>query len=188
MAEPHLTETVAEILAAYRRDALKPQDVVARSYAGIRRHADPAIFIALREEAEVLAEAAALVRDSDRTLPLYGIPIAVKDNIDVKGLPTTAACPPFGYRPNKDAACVAKLREAGALIIGKTNLDQLPPAWSACARLMALGAICLIRSSFPAAPAAVPHWQSARASCRFRLGRTPRDRDACRPLLPTSSA
>ena len=124
MAEPHLTETVAEILAAYRRDALKPQDVVARSYAGIRRHADPAIFIALREEAEVLAEAAALVRDSDRTLPLYGIPIAVKDNIDVKGLPTTAACPAFGYRPAKDATAVARLRRAGALILGKTNLDQ----------------------------------------------------------------
>jgi len=124
MAEPQLTETVAEILAAYRRDALKPQDVVARSYAGIRRHADPAIFIALREEAEVLAEAAALVRDSDRTLPLYGIPIAVKDNIDVKGLPTTAACPAFGYRPAKDATAVARLRRAGALILGKTNLDQ----------------------------------------------------------------
>ena len=124
MAEPHLTKTVAEILAAYRRDALKPQDVVARSYAGIRRHADPAIFIALREEAEVLAEAAALVRDSDRTLPLYGIPIAVKDNIDVKGLPTTAACPAFGYRPAKDATAVARLRQAGALILGKTNLDQ----------------------------------------------------------------
>jgi len=124
MAEPHLTKTVAEILAAYRRDALKPQDVVARSYARIRRHADPAIFIALREEAEVLAEAAALVRDSDRTLPLYGIPIAVKDNIDVKGLPTTAACPAFGYRPAKDATAVARLRRAGALILGKTNLDQ----------------------------------------------------------------
>jgi len=124
MAEPQLTETVAEILDAYRCDALTPQDVVARSYAGIRRHADPAIFIALREEAEVLAEAAALVRDSDRTLPLYGIPIAVKDNIDVKGLPTTAACPAFGYRPAKDATAVARLRRAGALILGKTNLDQ----------------------------------------------------------------
>ena len=97
---------------------------MARSYARICRRADPAIFIALREEAEVLAEAAALVRDSDRTLPLYGIPIAVKDNIDVKGLPTTAACPAFGYRPAKDATAVARLRRAGALILGKTNLDQ----------------------------------------------------------------
>ena len=57
-------------------------------------------------------------------LPLYGIPVAVKDNIDVKGLPTTAACPAFGYRPGKDATSVAKLRQAGALILGKTNLDQ----------------------------------------------------------------
>ena len=124
MAEPHLTETVAEILAAYRRDALKPQDVVARSYARIRHHADPAIFIALREEADVLAEATALADDGNRTLPLYGIPVAVKDNIDVKGLPTTAACPAFGYRPAKDATAVARLRRAGALILGKTNLDQ----------------------------------------------------------------
>ena len=123
-AEPHLTETVAEILAAYRRDALKPRDVVARSFARIRRHADPAIFIALREEAEVLAEADALARGGDRALPLYGIPVAIKDNIDVKGLPTTAACPAFGYRPAKDATAVARLRAAGALILGKTNLDQ----------------------------------------------------------------
>ena len=124
MAEPHLTETVAEILDAYRRDALKPQEVVARSYARIRRRADPAIFIALREEADVLAEATALADDGDRTLPLYGIPVAVKDNIDVEGLPTTAACPAFGYRPAKDATAVARLRQAGALVLGKTNLDQ----------------------------------------------------------------
>src|SRR5580698_9749663 len=119
-----MTETVAEILDAYRRGALKPEDVVARSFARIRRHGDPGIFIALRDEADVVAEAKALARDGDTSLPLYGIPVAVKDNIDVKGLPTTAACPAYSYRPNKDAACVAKLREAGALVIGKTNLDQ----------------------------------------------------------------
>ena len=119
-----MAETVAEILQAYRGGAFRPDDIVARSYARIRAHDDPAIFIALREEAEVLAEARALQQAGNTSLPLYGIPVAVKDNIDVKGLPTTAACPAYLYRPSKDAACVARLREAGALIIGKTNLDQ----------------------------------------------------------------
>jgi len=119
-----VTETVAEILDAYRSGAITPADIVARTFARIRAHDDPAIFISLREEADVLAEARALARDGDKTLPLYGIPVAVKDNIDVKGLPTTAACPAYLYRPHKDAASVARLREAGALMIGKTNLDQ----------------------------------------------------------------
>ncbi len=119
-----MTETVAEILDAYRRGAVKLEDIVARSFERIRTHNDPAIFIALREEADVVAEARALARSGDTTLPLYGIPIVVKDNIDVKGLPTTAACPAYSYRPNRDATCVARLREAGALVLGKTNLDQ----------------------------------------------------------------
>ena len=57
-------------------------------------------------------------------LPLYGVPVAVKDNIDVAGLPTTAACPAFSYLPTHDATAVARLRAAGAIVIGKTNLDQ----------------------------------------------------------------
>jgi allophanate hydrolase len=122
--EPALTETVAEILAAYRTGAATPEDIVARSFARIRAHDDPAIFITLREEADVLAEAKSLAGDGDKTLPLYGIPVAVKDNIDVRGLPTTAACPAFLYRPRKDATCVARLRAAGVLVLGKTNLDQ----------------------------------------------------------------
>ncbi len=119
-----MAETAAEILNAYRDGTATPEDIVARSFARIREHGDPAIFIALREEAEVIAEARELAQNGDRALPLFGIPVAVKDNIDVKGLPTTAACPDYSYRPNRDAACVARLREAGALIIGKTNLDQ----------------------------------------------------------------
>src|SRR6202012_611099 len=53
-----------------------------------------------------------------------GIPVAVKDNIDVAGLPTTAACPAYSYTPTRDAIAVARLRQAGAIVIGKTNLDQ----------------------------------------------------------------
>ncbi|KAF4001276.1 Amidase family protein [Saccharomyces cerevisiae] len=63
-------------------------------------------------------------RENKETLPLYGVPIAVKDNIDVRGLPTTAACPSFAYEPSKDSKVVELLRNAGAIIVGKTNLDQ----------------------------------------------------------------
>jgi allophanate hydrolase len=119
-----VTETVAEILAAYRSGALTPAAIVARSYARIRAIDDPAIFITLREEEDVAAEAQALMRRGDTSLPLYGIPVAIKDNIDVGGLPTTAACPAYLYQAGTDAFAVARLRAAGALIIGKTNLDQ----------------------------------------------------------------
>ncbi len=119
-----MTETVAEILHAYRTGAATPEDIVARSFARVRAHDDPAIFITLRDEADVRAEAMALARIGNTALPLYGIPVAVKDNIDVQGLPTTAACAAFLYRPVKDAASVARLRAAGALVVGKTNLDQ----------------------------------------------------------------
>jgi allophanate hydrolase len=96
---------------------------VARSFARIRAHGDAAIFINLRDEGEALAEAERLAA-GPTDLPLYGVPVAVKDNIDVEGLPTTAACPAFAYTPEKDATAVARLRAAGAIVIGKTNLDQ----------------------------------------------------------------
>ena len=57
-------------------------------------------------------------------LPLYGIPFAIKDNIDLAGVPTTAACPAYAYTPCKTAAVVQRLIDAGAIPIGKTNLDQ----------------------------------------------------------------
>jgi allophanate hydrolase len=119
-----MTETVAAIVAAHRAGTLSPAQTVARSFQRIRDHDDPAIFISLRDEAQALAEAKALSADDAAQLPLYGIPVAVKDNIDVAGLPTTAACPAFAYSPAHDATSVARLRAAGAIIIGKTNLDQ----------------------------------------------------------------
>lgn len=97
---------------------------MARTYARIRAYNDPALFIALRDETEALAEAKSLAAKGARDLALYGIPVAVKDNIDVAGLPTTAACPAFAYKPARDATVVERLRKAGAIVIGKTNLDQ----------------------------------------------------------------
>ena len=89
------------------------------------RHDDPGAYsLRLREEADVIAEAKALARDGDTALPLYGIPVAVKDNIDVEGLADHGGLSGFPYRPGKDATAVARLRAAGALILGKTNLDQ----------------------------------------------------------------
>jgi allophanate hydrolase len=119
-----VTETVAAIVAAHRAGSLSPAQTVARSYQRIRDHNDSAIFISLRDEKDAVAEAAALAGKDAAQLPLYGIPVAVKDNIDVAGLPTTAACPTFAYSPAHDATAVARLRAAGAIIIGKTNLDQ----------------------------------------------------------------
>jgi len=120
-----VTETVAAIVAAHRAGILTPTQTVARSFKRIRDHNDPAIFISLREEKDAIAEAEGLSARKDASqLPLLGVPVAVKDNIDVLGLPTTAACPAFSYSPSFDSTAVARLRAAGAIPIGKTNLDQ----------------------------------------------------------------
>jgi allophanate hydrolase len=121
---PRVTETVAAIVAAHRAGTVTPAQTVARSYARIREYNDPAVFISLRDEKQALAEAEALTKKDPAQLPLYGVPVGVKDNIDVAGLPTTAACPAFSYSPAHDATSVARLRAAGAIIIGKTNHDQ----------------------------------------------------------------
>lgn len=112
--------------AAYAESALSPEALIAEVYNRIRARGDDHVWITLRPEAEVVAEAAALRvrRAAGEGLPLFGVPFAVKDNLDVVGLPTTAACPAFAYAPAADAEVVRRLRAAGALVIGKTNLDQ----------------------------------------------------------------
>jgi len=113
--------TISQILDDHRSGG-SPAHTVAETYARIRAHGDPAVFISLRDEAEAIAEARGLGNQTG--LPLFGVPVAVKDNIDVAGMPTTAACPAYSYMPAEDATVVARLRSAGAIIIGKTNLDQ----------------------------------------------------------------
>jgi allophanate hydrolase len=112
------------LVAEHRSGRISVADTLARTLARIRTIDDPAIFITLREKAALLSDAQSLLAKNALDLPLFGVPVAVKDNIDVAGLPTTAACPAFSYVPSSDATAIASLKRAGAIIIGKTNLDQ----------------------------------------------------------------
>ena len=98
---------------------------VRSAYARIAEVDRPEVWITLRHAEDLLAEAAALDAAAPTpSLPLRGALLAVKDNIDVAGLPTTAGCPAYAYDPKCDAPVVARLRAAGALVAGKTNMDQ----------------------------------------------------------------
>jgi allophanate hydrolase len=117
---------LAILRAFYADRTVTPLDVME---AVIERRAawpDKAVFITPTSDDALRAAAMALVaaHPEPNSLPLWGVPFAVKDNIDVAGLPTTAACPAFAYHPAADATVVARLRAAGAIVIGKTNLDQ----------------------------------------------------------------
>jgi allophanate hydrolase len=89
-----------------------------------RAAADPAIWITRVPDDAVMARARLLEAEGPRGRPLWGLTVAVKDNIDVAGLPTTAACPDYARQPAVSAPSVQRLLDAGALLIGKTNLDQ----------------------------------------------------------------
>jgi allophanate hydrolase len=115
--------TIPLLHAAYA-DGRDPRTVVAEAYRRIAAVDDPGIFLALVPEAEAQDTAAALPPFDPTVMPLWGVPFAVKDNIDVAGLPTTAACPDFAHTPAETAPAVARLCAAGAILIGKTNLDQ----------------------------------------------------------------
>ena len=118
-----MTESLAALLAAHAGE--RPlKATIDETYDRVERHNDPALFIALRPRAEALAIAGRLQADGPEGKPLFGVPFVVKDNIDVAGLPTTAACPAFAYEPQKSAFVVERLERAGAIAVGKTNLDQ----------------------------------------------------------------
>src|SRR5882757_2380043 len=108
-SEPNFT--IPDLHRAYA-DGLSPHAVVDIAFRRLWDAEDPGIFIATADPAALHAEADALGA-FDPARPLWGVPVAVKDNIDVAGLPTTAACPDFAYQPGADAACVARLRAAG---------------------------------------------------------------------------
>jgi len=112
--------------SAYRAGTLDVTRMIEEVLKRIAASGDDKVWIARVPDA-ALREAAHRLdarRGELERLPLYGVPFAVKDNIDVAGLPTTAACPGFSYEPGQSAATVQRLVDAGAIVVGKTNLDQ----------------------------------------------------------------
>ena len=114
----------SRLRARYRSGAVTPEAVVDGVLSRIAQAGDGAIWISRVPEDAVLAAARTLADKDPESLPLYGLPFAVKDNIDVAGYPTTAACPDYAYTPAANAPVVDALVAAGAIVIGKTNLDQ----------------------------------------------------------------
>jgi allophanate hydrolase len=118
---PGSTLRIGALSKLYRSNALKPADLIADVYARIAGQGEDHVWIHLVPEHDALERARAV---SDLSLPLYGIPFAVKDNMDAGGMPTTAACPAFRYEAARTATVVERLTHAGAILIGKTNMDQ----------------------------------------------------------------
>lgn len=123
--------TVRALLDAYQSGETNPLDVVAATLARIGTSERPEAWTLVVPATDLEAVAATLMREQAEhgpaiftRKPLFGVPFAVKDNIDIAGLPTTAACPAFAYTPEQTAFAVQRLIDAGAILVGKTNLDQ----------------------------------------------------------------
>lgn len=110
--------------AAYQNGSLTPRALIDGLEPLLARSEDHAVWITRTDRARLQKVADRLMRQGPDHLPLFGVPFAVKDNIDVAGLPTTAGCPDYAYTPDRSAPVVERLLEAGALCLGKTNLDQ----------------------------------------------------------------
>lgn len=170
--QPAGLATVVGLRSDLARRALRVSDVLQQVWAADARHGDDAIWIERVQPAELLRRAQELDALADRDpsvierLPLFGVPFAVKGNIDVEGLTTTAACPAFGYRPRRSATAVQRLVDAGALVIGSTNLDQF-----------ATGLVG-VRSPYgtpvnPVYPHLVPGGSSSGSACAVSAGIVP---------------
>ena len=123
MSSQVLLLSLQNLRRQYESGAARPEDIVRLIYDRIAAAGEDHVWIHVVPEEVALQRAGELgAWSADR--PLFGIPFAVKDNIDVEGLPTTAGCPAFSYVPQRTASAVQKALDAGAVLIGKTNMDQ----------------------------------------------------------------
>ena len=131
--------TIASLSEAYQKGSLTPAKLMADIRERTIKFAEHNIWIHLLTESEQLPYLEALKSKHPDDCPLWGVPFAIKDNIDLMGIPTTAACKEFAYTPEKSATVVQQLIDAGAIPVGKTNLDQFATGlngtrspWGAC--------------------------------------------------------
>jgi allophanate hydrolase len=120
----NLSLDIANLRQRYQSGELTPLALVDDLLARLGGEDSHHIWISRLDADDLRAYARKLEGKDPASLPLYGIPFAIKDNIDLKGLPTTAACPEFAYKPGRHATVVQRLIDAGAIPLGKTNLDQ----------------------------------------------------------------
>jgi len=145
---------------------VSPVAAAQTALAADRAHGDPAIWITRVPDAAVLERAHTLEAEGPGNRPLWGVPFAVKDNIDVAGLPTTAACPDYAFTPAVSAPCVQRLLDAGAVLLGKTNLDQF-----ATGLVGTRSPYGIPRNLFD--PARVPGGSSSGSACAVAAGIVP---------------
>jgi allophanate hydrolase len=119
-----LSLNIRDLLAGYRRGELHPVQILERSLAAAEAVRSHNIWITQLSRDAVMQYVFALEGRDPQTMPLYGIPFVIKDNIDLAGVPTSAGCPAYCYTPTRSATVVQKLIDAGAIPLGKTNLDQ----------------------------------------------------------------
>lgn len=130
---------ISQLRAAYLAGDFTPEQVMAELRTRAKDYSEHNIWIHLLSETEQAPFLEALKHKDPKTSPLWGIPFAIKDNIDLAGVPTTAACEAFAYTPESSAFVVQRLIDAGAIPVGKTNLDQFATGlngtrspWGAC--------------------------------------------------------
>lgn len=116
--------TLSGLRNHYQRDDFSPEQLVQSIHKTCGEQQENPVWIRLLSLEEVGPYLGQLLQNDPSTLPLYGVPFAIKDNIDLAGIPTTAACPDFAYVPKQSAFVMQQLIDAGAIPIGKTNMDQ----------------------------------------------------------------
>ena len=128
--------SIAELQQRYKSGLTDPEMVINSVFDRIEKYEaiDPAVWISKQSRGDALAAAKALSTKyaAKPSPPLFGVPFALKDNVDVDGITTTATCPTFAYVAQSTAPAVQLLLDAGALYIGKLNMDQLATGLSGC--------------------------------------------------------
>jgi allophanate hydrolase len=115
---------LASLRRAYSEKRVTPEQIAEEAWRRANDSQFPNVWIEKTNRERLLEMARALPSQPTNDLPLYGVPFAIKDNIDFTGMATTAGCPAFAFTPKASATVVERLTAAGALFIGKTNMDQ----------------------------------------------------------------